>query len=165
MIKIIKESFLALSCFVIFTKALHVLIYWDKYIGGPFIFDPDGGWIRDLIIQIIGMRLDDFFGITIFTPAFSWITGALFYVPIYGIAFWGLKLLFGIKYMEFYVGFPIYLLITAFFFAVYYFHILDDIEFFNYLYSMAETTSSYIKSYVWVGMGFGVWLTFVGWYD
>ena len=131
--------------------------------GGPFICDPEGGWIRDFIIQIIGMRLDYSLGTTFFSPLFSWITGALLYVPIYGLAFAGLKLLFGTRYMNAFVGFPLYLLITAFFFAVYYYHVLDNVEFIYYLFSMADTSSTYVRSYVWVGMGFGVLIASANW--
>ena len=163
LIKIIKFTLLGIAGFVIMTKIPHLFIYWDRYIGGPFICDPDGGWITNLLALFIGAKLDATLGFTLFVPIIEWLTGAISYVPWYFLAFRALCLILGAWYLPKNIGATIYIFVIIIFMAVYYFHILDQIEFFYYYISMAETSSLYVKSYVWVGLGLALWVSFSGW--
>ena len=151
-------SFIGVFGFVLWTKLLHVLIYWDKYIGGPFIADPDGGWLVELFAKYIGWNLDGLIGFTFFTPIIEWVTGGLTFISIYILAFMCLSYILAARHLPAKTGIPIFIVSVIFFMVVYYFHALDHIEFFYYVLSMADTDSSFIKSYVWVGMALAVWI-------
>lgn len=151
-------TLVGMLCFVLWTKLAHILIYWDKFIGGPYLFDPEGGWVVELLAKYIGLNLDGLIGFSFFSPILAWTLGATSYVPLYFLAFMYLSYILAARHLPAATGITIYLVSVVFFMAVYYFKALDHIELFYYVFSMAETNSVYIKSYVWVGMVLAVWI-------
>ena len=142
---------------IVCLQGANILIYYDIYIGDPFIFDI-GGMLRDSFAKAWGIGLDEKFGTTFFAPVFVWTAGSIDYLGLYGSAFIIPRYWFGLDNLDMKYAYPIYLGFVAFITIFYFYGALDNYSFFYWL-SIPSKTSTMIKSYYWVGLAFGTLMT------